>query len=324
MSTTSSVEPPERSLASSPEPRPPFPNTPFADIILRSSDGEEYRLCKATLAQASSVFADMFSLPQPDDASGVADEQKDGLPVLPLSEPAHQLDVLLRFCIPQMPPTLDDLATTVSVLEGARKYQIEWALDTARAALVRLADEEPLRVYAIACRYDLKDEAREATRRCLRVPMTSLIGAKVEELEGINAETFQRLLAYRQACASTVVDHISSASWAWINTGGWVWYHRCCGYSDDWVSRLNLAGTTVSCRKWWDDYMKDVVEKLRDCTWEGALSSCDAMAFFLRGNSCEGCRAVVAEHISQCRQTMKAEIVAAISSCSYIFVSDLQ
>ena len=82
------------------------------------------------------------------------------------------------------------------------------------------------------------------------------------------------------------------------------------------MSKTDVSGRKVGCQKWWIDYMEGLVEKLRECTWEGALSSGDAMAYFLRGDNCGDCRAVVAEHISQAHQRMKTEIMAAISMVS--------
>lgn len=167
-------------------PRSPF-DDPHADIILLSSDRVEYCMLKADLRRSSAFCESMLSLPQPSDAPS-SDQHRDGLPVVHLTDPADLLDVLLAFCLPREPPSLSDLATVSRVLEGGRKYQIDWASQTARKALVALAEDEPLRAYAIACHYGLEAETRRAAVLCLRVPLMSLINSDVPELKLINGE----------------------------------------------------------------------------------------------------------------------------------------
>lgn len=64
--------PPSSTESALPASPTPFPDAPFPVIILQSSDGVEYHMCKGTLAQASPVFADMLSLPQPHSTSAAA------------------------------------------------------------------------------------------------------------------------------------------------------------------------------------------------------------------------------------------------------------
>ena len=215
---------------------PPL-DMPFADVVLRSSDGTEYRMSKTVLSCSSPVFASLFSLPQPDHKSS-ADEHWDALPVVPLSEPAQTLDVLLQFCLPRTPPLerLNNVPFTVQILEGAKKYEVDWALSAACTALKRLAEHEPIHVYVVACQYGLEDVARDAARFCLRLSLREIFDSEVSDLKGLSAEEFRRLLKYRQTCATAVTEHISS--WGWIDDytaalGGGpnsrVWKATCCG-----------------------------------------------------------------------------------------------
>lgn len=243
--------------------------------------------------------------------------------MLALAEPADVLDVLLQFCIPRTPPSLDDLATAVRVLEGARAYQIAWALDSARAALMRFAADEPVRVYAIARRYGLENEAREAARSCLRVSLESIIASDAPELRHISAKAFQDLLFYRQSCASDVVCHIQS--WAWVETLGRtqpeirsVWNASHC-HSSCLVTRRDNAGCEQTCKVWWDNYMKHVVETLRARTWEDSVSAQDAIEHILRGGNCDRCRDTSLKGIRQFSQAMAAEVAARIATVANVF-----
>ncbi|GJE90664.1 hypothetical protein PsYK624_068080 [Phanerochaete sordida] len=302
---------------------PSFPTVVLADVILRSSDDVEFRMCKGMLAQASPVFAETIARLSASDAEKGVDERVDDLPMIPVAEPAADLELLLHFCLPRAPPDISDLSCAVRLLESAKKYRVEWALDCARAAFVQLAEDEPIRAYAIACRLNLEDEAREAARLCLRIPLATLIDSEVEEIGDIGAKAFKRLLVYRQTCASVVVGRI--ASWAWVDAlciaapdTKWLWFSDgCCDKMP--VNRTDYTGRREVCKKWWDTYMKGVAEKLRSCTWEGAVSSRDGLQHFLRSKNCYLCRAGAAEHIDQFTENLRAEIAAQISTIPYVF-----
>ncbi|KAI0732150.1 hypothetical protein C8Q72DRAFT_753347, partial [Fomitopsis betulina] len=62
----------------------PF-NRSSADVILRSSDLVDFRVRKGILAEASSVFDDMFGIPQPENTPSQGDT-REGLPVVRLEE----------------------------------------------------------------------------------------------------------------------------------------------------------------------------------------------------------------------------------------------
>ena len=66
----------------------PLFNHAQADVIIRSSDGTDFRMFKVDLSRSSTVFQDMFSFPQPS-AEG---EPETGLPVVDVSE--------TKFCLP--------------------------------------------------------------------------------------------------------------------------------------------------------------------------------------------------------------------------------
>ena len=69
------------------------------------------------------------------------------------------------------------------MLEGAKKYEVEWATKAGLEAIERLMEYEPLRVYAIACRYGFHDVARKAAKSCLRVSPMTIFDSDAEELD---------------------------------------------------------------------------------------------------------------------------------------------
>jgi len=70
-------------------------DVPDANLIIRSSDVVDFRVHKPVLAMTSSVFKDLFSLPQPSDS-----ESDDGLPVVKLSEDSELLHSLFSIIYP--------------------------------------------------------------------------------------------------------------------------------------------------------------------------------------------------------------------------------
>lgn len=91
-----------------------------ADVILRSSERDDFRVHKLILSEASNVFEGMFSLPQSSDTSDrqtpgstsvsgerVSEDQQRA--VVDMPESSRTLDLLLRYCYPMSRPELTDL-----------------------------------------------------------------------------------------------------------------------------------------------------------------------------------------------------------------------
>jgi hypothetical protein len=135
-------------------------DAPDGDIILRAlgPPSRDFRVHKLVLSLASSVFKDMFSLPQLRPAAfevvGDADVE-----VVDVADPPHALSLVLRFIYPFPPPNIDNLDILIESLIIADKYDIEGARARLRVRLTKFANEDPLRVYAIASRFGLNKEA---------------------------------------------------------------------------------------------------------------------------------------------------------------------
>ena len=97
----------------------PFDDT-RADVILRSSDGVDFRVFRIILSLASPIFADMFSIPQP-----AAREFHAGPQVVTLSEDSKALDLVLRHLYPMEHPTEIELRDACILIEFARKYEVK-------------------------------------------------------------------------------------------------------------------------------------------------------------------------------------------------------
>lgn len=117
-----------------------------ADVILRSSDGVDFRCWKLLLSMSSSVFQTMFSLPQPQEHGGM----EHALQVIQMQEGASVLKLLLRLGHPSAildtpMPELDNLA---DVFQAANKYEMNGIENFLRTNLAspRSLDTDPARV----------------------------------------------------------------------------------------------------------------------------------------------------------------------------------
>jgi len=168
-----------------------------ADLILRSSDpATDFHVHRLILSLASPFFHHMFQLPQPPCDDNLQP------PVVNVSETMDIIEALLRIIYPGMPdPTFDDFDRLILVLHAAVKYDMPSAIDSLRKRLVaeQFVTRWPMRVYAIATRYDLEEEAKIASRHTLSV---NLIDCPLsEELKYITAFSYHRLLVLHHARA---------------------------------------------------------------------------------------------------------------------------
>jgi len=164
---------------------------PDADIVLRSCspNAVDFHVHRCILSAASPFFQQMFTLPQPPTG-----EDCEPIPILEVSEPSQTIAKLLQFVYPVVNPPLDTLDELVEVLGAASKYDMPVVLECLRKQLVepRFVKEFPLRVYAIATRYDLDEEARVASRHTLSINILDC--PLSEDLKYITAFSYHRLL----------------------------------------------------------------------------------------------------------------------------------
>jgi hypothetical protein len=174
---------------SSPSPDPIF-NAPDGDVILRSDDARpiDFKVHRCILVAGSPFFQTVFSLPQP------KCETDDPVPVLDVAEPSAILDPFLRFLYPVPDPVVPTLDALVPIMSTAAKYDMTAVMDRLRGLLVSPAflETAPVRVFAIASRFDLEEEAKIASKHTLRVRVLDV--PLCDDLRHISAYSYHRLL----------------------------------------------------------------------------------------------------------------------------------
>lgn len=169
-----------------------------ANLIFRSADCEEFRVHRCILSIASPVFRDMFGFPQPPDLGHE-------LPRVDLSETATTLDIFLRYIYPIPSPRIEDFATLCSVLVSAEKYGAEGVVSRLRTILAspHFLDLDPLRVYAIACRWSFLEEARLASTHTVYADIVKQGAGCTEDMKYMSGLDYHRLLVLQQARKDT-------------------------------------------------------------------------------------------------------------------------
>ena len=142
----------------------PF-NQSSADVTLHTADGVDFHVHSHILSQASPVFADMFSLPQP---SSISRDEDAVRPIVDVTDDSKTLERLLRLCYPIGKEKLDELEDIVPVLQAALKYDMEWPISLVTTDLLAIAPRSPLKVWAVACRCGLEVLAQRAAYMILR------------------------------------------------------------------------------------------------------------------------------------------------------------
>jgi len=287
----------------------PF-NKPTADLILQSSDGMNFRVRKAILAEASPVFEDMFSLPTPQNPA----EPPNNLPIVPMTEDSRTLKGLLCLCYPIIDMPIQTLEEASILLDAARKYAMDGALIYLGQRLVVFADTAPVRVYALAIRYQLPEEVvRAAAKASLNVVVANNTLAALEDLDHIRASAYLRLLDYRDRCAAAAVR--SFDDFTWIDATTWCFLNCKSGSCVDLdVARVFRDGVSRYPGMWWVGMMTRcrAIVRTRPCGAALASRDCTALAFIQAGQ-CSTCAVRASHEVGHFLLLLVAEVDKAVS-----------
>ncbi|KAJ6518937.1 hypothetical protein C8R45DRAFT_1116785 [Mycena sanguinolenta] len=304
--------------------------TPFAreaaDIIVRSmSDNVDFRVQKAFLSVTSSVFRDMFSLPQSESrvASGFsAGDVQDGLHIITLDEDHETLGTLLRMCYPRWmvmdcQPLFPTLERVLAVLTAAKKYAMDGVEQEIRAVLVapRFIEPNPLRAFALAMKDNLYDEAKICARYTLQTPILGKL--YMPELEYITAGAYHRLQQYHVFCGIAAHGVGQDLDWITSETATWFECSLCRGNNV-----VEIAGNRRKwVAKWWADFIGDASNALRErpCGATVGIDSEVVQRAIEKASVCVTCRARVFREMRHFCALFSAEVEQAINTVEVEF-----
>ncbi|KAI0738423.1 hypothetical protein C8Q80DRAFT_1205149 [Daedaleopsis nitida] len=224
----------------------PFSKT-YADIILRTSDNVDFYVWKGILIESSPVLADMFLL------GDKLAEKESSTSVVDVLESSAVLDPLLRICYPPPHPRLSSLEDLKPVIAAAHKYQMDGVLEVLKEQLSKHAQTVPLRAYVFALSLDMQDAAGSAARHFLNHHPHD---EYVPDLEGFNAGSYHRLLAYRKQCTEALANMIASQL-SWLQDGAWQPFLTCGCASVSFQVTLRESDAARQPKVWfWQHYLR--------------------------------------------------------------------
>ncbi|TCD61888.1 hypothetical protein EIP91_007792 [Steccherinum ochraceum] len=310
----------------SPSAPPSFFDDSSADIVLRSCSGKDFRVYKTILSRASPVFEGMFTLPVPPPSAVPPEEYSNGLHVVTLTESSEALDALLRFCYPVREPSLSSIEKTLEVFHAAKKYDIDEGIMWAREKLAGFAAKEPIRVYALACRYGWEEEARIAAKETLSMSLDTLLCSKSKELADISAFDLQRLCMYHISCRKAI-SHLTTPRF--IIEGSWrpwepLWSREPCSCSHSVIKTKTYVESDVLpyyAKSWWCEYMEELKKALDTVPSKTSTTQPRALAAaVVKASACSSCAADALESLMACAEQLSSKVDAEIEKVQLQFV----
>jgi hypothetical protein len=149
-----------------------------ADLIIRSSNGDNFRVYRIIISIASPDLKRRIAALPP---------AANGPPVLDLAVSTPVLDNLLRLCYPVLNPTFFTAEHLEPVLKASIQYGIEAAVGVLKERLrTNSLSWDPLKVYACACRLALIDEARQAAQWLQHRPPADLDSPLLDDIPALD------------------------------------------------------------------------------------------------------------------------------------------
>ncbi|KAH9018770.1 hypothetical protein EDB83DRAFT_2679634 [Lactarius deliciosus] len=221
-----SPESPQTSPSGSPPKSPPVDlvepskalfDYPDADVVLRSSDSQTFRVLKLYLIKSSAVLGDLIQAES--DTSDTSDSNSEStqtwLPEVQLPESSAILYSLLTFIFPVNPVLPLTLQEIMELLSVTQQYEMGSVLTHIRGTLSR---QHPLFItpgnaflaYSLAQRYGLQEEATQAARLTLKFTLT--IESLEDKLTIMPGDYLHELWKYHQRVQAQLRLDLPSSS----------------------------------------------------------------------------------------------------------------
>lgn len=174
-----------------------------ADLILRSSDGVDFRVHRLVLDVNLSSDAegslDTF-------VKGFPETSTDGVPVHRMSYDKYSLRFLLTMCYPRdnienWSIELISSQAAMEAIRAAKRYCFEAILRRVKARLHQLIIRQPFKIYCISVILGLEEEVEAAAKR---LAFSTIHSEYCVELEQISASDYYRLLEYHHRCRAVI------------------------------------------------------------------------------------------------------------------------
>ncbi|KAI0633980.1 hypothetical protein C8Q77DRAFT_1156842 [Trametes polyzona] len=295
---------------------------PFADadIVLRSHDGQKFRVHEQVIAHASPVLATLISCA----SSTTSHARTEESPGLTLPYPGLIIDRFLRFIYPSPEPMLklDDIA---SILEIAERYQVRSV--TRRMGRILLSPEylqvDSAKVYALASYAGLTEVTRIAAMRTLARPLDAQQLAQMRLLSGA---ALHRLLQYRMECSMAAADIVRAVTevprWVPLQWRRFCFLSECGECVHAGRQRSMLWHRTVHGRvdvpMYWVNYMDGVRAALQEKLDPNVARDQTLVSTAVdEGLQCSRCATKICWDMEEFAESLKEAIDEAIASVKF-------
>ncbi|KAK0234102.1 hypothetical protein IW262DRAFT_132723 [Armillaria fumosa] len=186
--------------------------TDNVDLVIRTVDNVEFFVLSVllTLRSPSSFFRHALQ-----DSNHT--EERDGLPVLEVTEDHDTFRTILLFGYPDVAPELKSVEQLQAVGAALDKYCMDRAMRRFVQAVLAspMISEQPLRVYAVAVANGWKMIGETAARNTLVMPLSQAI-SDVDELKTITAHHLYLLLDYHARCGKAAQIQTGNSPNPWL------------------------------------------------------------------------------------------------------------
>ncbi|SJL13603.1 uncharacterized protein ARMOST_17049 [Armillaria ostoyae] len=188
--------------------------TDNVDLVIRTADNVEFFVLSVllTLRSPSSFFRHALQ-------DSKHTEERNGLPVLEVTEDSATFRTILLLCYPDAAPKIKSVKRFQAVGVGLEKYCMDRAMGRFVQAVLAssMISEQPLRVFALAVANGWKKLGEAAARNTLVLPLRQAI-SDVEELNIITARHLYRLQDYHARCGEAAQIQAGEAmEHPWLN-----------------------------------------------------------------------------------------------------------
>ena len=161
-----------------------------ADFIIRAAGILDFRVHKSILSLVSPIFKDMFSIPQPPPDTPHAP------PRIDVQESARAWEIILQTIYPMPNPIIENLDDLESLLLAAKKYEMQYVIDSHAASFTHrpFLQDNPLRLYAIACACGSDDQAKYVARNAELLAVVR--HAQDDGMNGLTLTSYHRLMNF--------------------------------------------------------------------------------------------------------------------------------
>ncbi|KAI0794173.1 hypothetical protein C8Q74DRAFT_561290 [Fomes fomentarius] len=188
------------------DPVPKFPDMPWTDLILHSSDGNHFRVHRGLMSTVSPVLYERLRT-----QTGTSDV---GLTSLRLEEPGDVLSTLLTMCYPNSfsveSSATSDLTRFQAVVNAAQSYQMDGLSGLLKTQWRGLAEASPLEAYFIAIRAGWMDCAKLAAKALFVRPLDGMYASQMEDMPAL---VYHKLALYHQSSLTAFRGVFESTSY---------------------------------------------------------------------------------------------------------------